>query len=187
MDIRFIDTKENESDHPWRMRYTLDANNVVFDGGWQHLQIPLENFTEHGSWDNDTWYVPEGKFDWAAIDRFEIVSEYGNMGSTELWFDDIKILNPNAATVADEDLRKINFELLQNYPNPFNPSTTLSFVIGHSLLVSLKIFDILGNEIKNLLNEEKPAGKYEIFFNAKDLPSGIYFYRIAGGQIFADT
>ena len=53
------------------------------------------------------------------------------------------------------------YELKQNYPNPFNPSTTLSFVIGHKSFVSLKVFDILGNEIAKIVNEEKPAGEYE--------------------------
>lgn len=188
LDIRFIDTKEGESDHPWRIRYNLDISNVEYDGIWQHLQIPLKDFTEQGSWDNDTWYIPEGKFDWAAIDRFEIVSEYGDLGSAELWFDEIKILNPEAVYAEKDNINPAVFSLYQNYPNPFNPSTKIKFSIptvetGHasSLQVTLKVYDILGKEIAMLVNEEKTAGNFEVIFNGNRFSSGIYFYRLQAG------
>jgi len=90
-----------------------------------------------------------------------------------------------------------NFFLFQNYPNPFNPNTKIKYRIPLSppLLkgeseaggfVSLKIYDVLGNEIATLVNEEKPAGSYEIEFSAKDLPSGIYFYQLKADS-FVDT
>jgi hypothetical protein len=89
--------------------------------------------------------------------------------------------------VADHVLIADAYELMQNYPNPFNPSTTLSFVIGHSSFVSLKVYDILGNEIATLVNEEKPAGRYEIEFNVAqvsrpEIASGVYFYRLSAGN-----
>jgi hypothetical protein len=77
------------------------------------------------------------------------------------------------------------FVLLQNYPNPFNPNTKLSFVIGHSSFVSLIIYDVLGNEIAKLVNEEKPAGEYEVEFDAGNLSSGTYFYRIEADDFSA--
>ncbi|MCF8412815.1 MAG: T9SS type A sorting domain-containing protein [Melioribacteraceae bacterium] len=76
------------------------------------------------------------------------------------------------------------FNLSQNYPNPFNPTTKISFTIPDGVSsdnnVSLKVFDVLGNEIVTLVNENKPAGNYEVNFDSKDfgLSSGIYFYRI---------
>jgi hypothetical protein len=72
------------------------------------------------------------------------------------------------------------YSLYQNYPNPFNPSTTLSFVIGHSSFVSLKVYDVLGNEVATLVNEEKPAGSYKVEFRIEnlELSSGIYFYQL---------
>ena len=76
------------------------------------------------------------------------------------------------------DQEPVVFNLLQNYPNPFNPTTNLSFVIGHRSLVSLKVYDVLGREVATLVNEEKPAGTYEVEFNGSDLPSGVYFYRL---------
>jgi hypothetical protein len=71
-----------------------------------------------------------------------------------------------------------DYVLNQNYPNPFNPSTTIRFAIQQSELVSLKIFDVLGNEVANLVNEELTAGSYKVQFDATSLTSGIYFYQI---------
>jgi hypothetical protein len=78
------------------------------------------------------------------------------------------------------------FNLSQNYPNPFNPSTKIEFKLPHKSFVTLKVFDVLGNEIATLVNEEKPSGSYEVEFDASKLPSGIYFYRIQAGS-FVET
>lgn len=71
-----------------------------------------------------------------------------------------------------------DYVLYQNYPNPFNPLTTIRYSIPTSSFVTIKVFDILGNEIKSLVNEEKSAGNYELGFNASNLSSGVYFYRL---------
>ena len=76
------------------------------------------------------------------------------------------------------------YTLHQNFPNPFNPSTTISFSIPEEEFVSLKVFNTLGEEITELLNETKSAGNYSVLFNAEELPSGIYFYKIAAGNFF---
>ena len=72
--------------------------------------------------------------------------------------------------------------MYQNYPNPFNPSTLISYQLPASMYVTLKIFDILGREIKTLVNEQQNAGKHSVQFNASNLSSGVYFYRIEAGQ-----
>jgi len=76
--------------------------------------------------------------------------------------------------------------LYQNYPNPFNPITTIKFQIPELSIVTLKVYDVLGNEIGTLVNEEKPVGSYEVEFDATTLPSGIYFYRLQAGS-FVET
>jgi len=78
------------------------------------------------------------------------------------------------------------FLLNQNYPNPFNQSTIISYHIPVSLFVTLKVFDILRNEIKGLIKEEKTAGNFNLEFNAEKLSSGIYFYRLSAGT-FVET
>ncbi|MFZ1289011.1 MAG: T9SS type A sorting domain-containing protein [Melioribacteraceae bacterium] len=81
------------------------------------------------------------------------------------------------------------FELRQNYPNPFNPNTKISYSIPNvassfssSQIVQIKVYDILGKEISTLVNEQKSAGNYEVNFNAENLPSGIYFYKLQVGE-----
>lgn len=70
------------------------------------------------------------------------------------------------------------FELYQNYPNPFNPKTNIGFRVSNFGFVSIKVFDVLGNEVSTLVNEYKPAGKYEIEFDASHLAGGVYFYTL---------
>jgi len=71
-----------------------------------------------------------------------------------------------------------NFTLKQNYPNPFNPNTIIRYQLPERGNVSLKVYDVLGNEVATLVNEENPAGEYELEFNAEELTSGIYFYQL---------
>ena len=78
------------------------------------------------------------------------------------------------------------FRLEQNYPNPFNPSTKIEFRIADFGFVTLKVYDILGNEIATLVNEEKPAGTYELTWYAAGFPSGVYFYQLKAGS-FIET
>lgn len=74
------------------------------------------------------------------------------------------------------------FSLSQNYPNPFNPNTKIKYSIPQTSQIQIKVFDILGNEIEELVNEEKPAGTYELTWNAANLSSGVYFYNLHAGS-----
>ena len=76
----------------------------------------------------------------------------------------------------------LNFYLSQNYPNPFNPTTNIKYQIPEKGIVTLKIYDVLGNEIATLINEEKPGGAYTIKFDGSSLASGIYFYQMNAGS-----
>ena len=89
----------------------------------------------------------------------------------------------------DSDL-VMNFSLVQNYPNPFNPSTKINYSIpnvhsteGRNLNVLLRVYDILGNKVATLVDEEKPSGNYEIELNASKLTSGVYFYKLQAGSL----
>jgi hypothetical protein len=99
--------------------------------------------------------------------------------------------------ITEVDVQKpLAFQLSQNFPNPFNPTTTILFSIPttpaplplltkegiEGWLVTLKVYDILGREVATLVNEEKPAGNYEVTFNGQDLPSEIYFYKLQAGD-----
>lgn len=79
----------------------------------------------------------------------------------------------------------IDFYLEQNYPNPFNPTTTFRYSIPQTSKVVLKVYDILGNKIATLMDEEKSVGTYELTWNATNLPSGIYFYQLKAGEFIS--
>lgn len=86
----------------------------------------------------------------------------------------------------DEGTIPTEFALEQNFPNPFNPSTTFRFSIPTQSEAVIKVFDILGNEVATLMDEEKPVGTYELTWNAEGLPSGVYFYQLKAGS-FVET
>ncbi|MBN2029647.1 T9SS type A sorting domain-containing protein [bacterium] len=75
-----------------------------------------------------------------------------------------------------------SYKLYQNYPNPFNPSTSIDYQLPAKVFVTLKIFDILGNEVETLVNGSQDAGNHSVQFNASDLPSGVYYYRLETGM-----
>lgn len=88
------------------------------------------------------------------------------------------LLPPSIVNVDEEKIVPDKFLLEQNYPNPFNPTTKISYQIPKTTFVTLKIYDLLGNEVATLVNEEKPAGNYSVDFNASQLSSGVYFYKM---------
>jgi hypothetical protein len=97
------------------------------------------------------------------------------------------------AKEGDEEIltAPVEFALEQNYPNPFNPSTTINYSIPEAGNVELKVYDILGNEVATLVNEEKQPGTYEVEFNShsgevRNLTSGVYIYSLRAGS-FAQT
>jgi hypothetical protein len=80
----------------------------------------------------------------------------------------------------------VEYSLNQNYPNPFNPTTTIEYALPKSSNVTLKVYDMLGNEVRTVVNEYKTAGNYKVNFDASTLSSGVYFYRIVAGD-FTDA
>jgi hypothetical protein len=101
-----------------------------------------------------------------------------------------EVLNIVTTGVEDDELSAKEFSLEQNYPNPFNPSTIIRYTIPNviasetkqSQFVSLKVYDVLGNEVATLIDEYKSAGNYEVEFSADELTSGIYFYKLQAGS-----
>ena len=121
-------------------------------------------------------------FGWGTEEIYTLV--YANINGTEF--------GEKVTSVNDLSNRISKYTLCQNYPNPFNPSTTINYSIPELSFVTLKVYDVLGNEIETLINEEKSAGEYKVEFSAKggsasggnanDLSSGIYIYKLIAGS-----
>lgn len=97
-------------------------------------------------------------------------------------YSDLHLFHNSTAVAAEGSDLPNQFRLLQNYPNPFNPGTAISFQLSAVSFVRLKVFDALGREVATLVDDEKPAGSYKVTWNAQNLPSGVYLYRIVAGD-----
>ena len=105
-------------------------------------------------------------------------------GNTEICYKQYKgsvYASPFGESQIDPELPK-SYSLSQNYPNPFNPVTKISFDVPKQSFVMLKIYDLMGREVKTLVNEMKSPGYYSIDFNGTEISSGVYFYRLQSGE-----
>jgi len=140
-----------------------DFVNVPVTGGYQNWDdVKLENV-----------YLPSG------VHNLQILFFFGGFN-----FNYAEFILKTTDVEIDNSL-KLENQLYQNYPNPFNPATNIKFTVGNDFNespVKLKVFDLLGNEIKTLINESKQAGEYHIEFNGIEIPSGMYFYVLEIGN-----
>jgi hypothetical protein len=90
----------------------------------------------------------------------------------------VKYIYHGSTNVIEAEENFSDFYLQQNYPNPFNPNTKISWQSAIGSWLTLKVYDVLGNEVAILVDEYKPAGRYEVTFSGRNLPSGVYIYRI---------
>jgi beta-glucanase (GH16 family) len=106
------------------------------------------------------------------------------VSSDDVFIDNVLLSNGTLPIYVDEKNNSSisSFQLFQNWPNPFNPSTIIKYSVPKTSQVQIKVFDVLGEEIETLAKEEKPAGTYELNWNAANLPSGIYFYQLKAGE-----
>ncbi len=143
---------------PLRLQYKYGAN-------WG---LP----TNQGGNDNENGVGADHFIDLPSTIRYAIVANvFGTMGTHPIT--DVADVLPGIPTV---------YDLAQNFPNPFNPSTSIRFSIPEAGMVSLKIFNLLGEEVATVVNEFKNAGNYNVNFDASNLTSGVYVYRITSGN-----
>jgi hypothetical protein len=154
-----------------------DYLNYSTDNGeyWNFLEADT---THSGNYSWNIQNIPNG-----SSNKIMIISASEN--GIAIGINDGVFTIDNSTDVQYEDLMSNEFSLEQNYPNPFNPTTTIKYQIPEDGLVTLKVFDVLGVEVRSLVNEQKTAGKYEMNINASDLASGIYFYTLTAGNFIS--
>jgi len=152
--------------------------NGVYIGGGANNLTPTNSYTEFGI---NISYLTEETPDSVLIAIF-VVSGTGfpHVGS-KMFVDD---LFWGGATSVESEINDLDFELNQNFPNPFNPITKISWQSPVGGWQSLKVYDVLGNEIATLVNDYREAGRYEVDFDASKLSSGIYLYSLRIGEFF---
>jgi endoglucanase len=198
-DIRFLDTKTADpADHPWRISATIDETIVKWDRKWHHVNIPFTSLVESGSWDNNTWYNPEGKFDWTAIDGFEFSTEYPGTAGNQLWIDNINITNQDTAIVREfgamgvEKVKDESIFQIKVTPNPMQNFTTITYTLQKESHIAVSIYSVTGIKIRTLLNENQGPGSQSLIWNGCDdngsqVHGGMFFCVIeADGFVFSE-
>jgi hypothetical protein len=147
--------------------------------GWRQVEWDLER-DSLGSWTGNGQLEGELRFD-----SFQMRYLPGTSSANgQVYFDQLQVANKIVTSVKAGN-REVpsEFVLYQNYPNPFNPTTTISFSIPTAGYTTLKVFNLIGQEVATLLNSQLDAGNYQIHFDAAGLSSGIYIYRLESGSV----
>ena len=149
---------------------------------WEYISKYTYRYDQYGNhiysdyflWQNNFWIEAKGGlyFD----DRYGV-------NSLGFWGKVARVYYSEILSARDINGPITGFNLSQNYPNPFNPSTNIKYSIPKEGRVNLTVYNVLGQKIKELINETKPAGTYEIIFNTNSLSSGLYFYRLQAGEL----
>jgi hypothetical protein len=187
-------------DGGWYVEYAgvlYQRDNTLLPSSWMDTQRNYyHNLTNNNG---DSLVVLSEKSLAFKTDNYEdgdyriIIEVYDESGNFDIDSMDVKFKNGNPVGV-EPDTKVYTFNLEQNYPNPFNPSTLIKYALSKRQFVTIKVYDILGNEVTTLVNDEKPAGEYEVTFDShsgevRNLPagrqgltSGIYFYQLKAGE-----
>lgn len=183
-------------------RITLE-DHVLEQGAWYRVILQVTN---HGNGyelkvelrSSSNAHITEAKVSFeepvsASHHPLRFAKGGGDRPYAEVAFNQIKVYNYSLEIPTSIDGNQpvsespAQFELNANYPNPFNPSTVIPYTIANSDFVSLKVYDALGREVANLVNTHQAAGTYEVSFDASNLSSGVYFYRLEVSDQFTHT
>ncbi len=154
---------------------SLSSNSKFRISASENIEVIKSQKTDGGQWN----YLAD-----ASLNQEEkIFISLDDNANGKVAADAFRIIYNSPISSVKENIQPKDFVLFQNYPNPFNPSTTIRYTAPPNLpkgeaLIQLKIYDVLGNEIAVLVNEQQQPGTYEVNFNASNLASGVYFYRL---------
>jgi dienelactone hydrolase len=165
----------------WYSTYSLNLYDqvqyelsVATDDQFSNIVLQMSGLTDTSF----STILPNGEYFWKV--------KASTSDSTFIFSDELNFFIDLPTDLNEATHKENTFYLGQNYPNPFNPSTVISYQLPVNGNVTLKIFDVLGNEVATLVDEYKPAGSYEVEFSANGLTSGMYFYTLKAGN-FVET
>jgi hypothetical protein len=156
-----------------RFDFILNSQAVTSEGRIKYIPNSLRPFGNDGNHYNDSinkrpnTSVPDSIADalYYGSDHLPVMASYK--------FDPYPNAVNNITSLPNQ------FKLYQNYPNPFNPKTIINYELGITNYISLKVYNVSGRLVKTLVDQRQSAGKYKVYFNSTDLPSGTYFYRLS--------
>jgi len=183
-----------ETAYPWTLDWYDNTQNIVGEPG---QLLPGYPATVQGQKNflfdliNIVQNIPDnlgaGLFYWAPewISAPSLGSPWENVtlfDFTGELLNSISVFDSISSDISSSGNIDYTYNLYQNYPNPFNASTIINFEVPKESFVTLKVYNLLGNEVATLINEEKTLGNYKVKFGGSDLPSGVYFYRMQSGN-----
>lgn len=167
----------------------------VSNAGLNNLNVnfidKIDSFLFAGTWQGGIYKSSDNGITWSDFNTsgldnvsIETVEKYGLNIFMGTAFNGIWLRPISQLITSSEDVKTIiiQYSLQQNYPNPFNPKTKIAYQIAEPCFTSIKVFDLLGNELATLVQEEKTVGKYIVEFDSSELSSGIYFYSMIAGK-----
>ena len=164
---------------------------TALEAGNHGFEIRRRRIRESNSGDLTSWSVVgfvEGAGTSPAPKEYEFAERLSIAGQYAYRIDQIDIAG-SSATLFSTEITIVppkSFALSQNYPNPFNPATAIAYEVSQQERVRLTVYDLTGREVEVLMNEEREPGRYEVWWNAGNLASGLYFYRLQAGS-FMET
>ena len=181
IDVIWLDTRDNPGTYLSSLYYSYSLD---YGMTWNQNERLSEAFDPHLGWPQQN--KMGDYFDMISDDSGASIAWAGTFnGEEDVYYGRINH-NPVAVDDGIETNLVKSFTLEQNFPNPFNPHTVISYQLPKGGNVSLKIYDVLGNEVTTLVDEHKPAGSYKVDFNAETVVSGIYFYQLKSSS-FVET
>lgn len=170
-DIRFVDSKASDEDHPWRMGITVDQTWATWDNNWHHVSIPLSSLQEKGSYDNG-WFEAQGKFSWHDVDRLEIVAESQSLSGIAFQFDEIRVTGETVVVTAVHDVATVWAPVVS--PNPSSGTIRVQYQTSRSGEVTFSVTDMVGRGAQWLQSYAASEGSHESTLTLEKLPRGLY-------------
>jgi hypothetical protein len=181
-------TTNNETDLTLMVRYWGNEwGNRTFDILIDEVKLVTENVT--GKWNvsefrNVEYAIPDSMVEGKDTIRVKFQAPSDGYAGGAFY---IRLLRPETTDIKESMNQPHFFKLHQNYPNPFNPKTTIKFALPKACTVNLKVYDMMGQEVAMLVNEELAAGNHCRQWNASKISSGVYFYRLTTNTGYIQT